>query len=214
MKTLKKHKFLIIKLLIILIVIVIWIVVFLKMPNRVPIVRDITTWWIKTYGTKLHALVRIIWTLFIAWFILYLADKFEFKKPQYKKIKGFQERIHVVFLLFLAYLFFVMMYITISWSINITIPLLWWIWLLLLISWIIIRNLEKNELIGITTPWAIKDDNNRKQTHKFWSIIFIILWIIFILSAISHIYQIYVMEALLLATILLPIWYSYILSRK
>jgi uncharacterized membrane protein len=214
MKTLQKHKFLILKVIIILIVIIVWVLVYLKMPDRVAIVRDITTWWVKSYGSKLYAFIRIIWTLFIVSFILYLANKFEFKKPQYKQIKGFQEWLHFVMLLFLAYLSFVLMYITMSWSFNITIPLLWWAWLLLVISWISVRNLKKNELFGLTTPWAVKDESNRKKTHKLWSITFIVLWVIFILSAAFHVYQIYIMEGLLLVAILMPVGYSYWLSRK
>ncbi|MDO5516487.1 MAG: SdpI family protein [Clostridium sp.] len=71
---------------------------------------------------------------------------------------------------------------------------------------------EYNSVVGIKTPWALKDKDNWKKTHRISGFIWVIGGFILCINAFAGIEALNI--TVILAMVIIPFVWSYLLSRK
>ena len=71
---------------------------------------------------------------------------------------------------------------------------------------------RQNYTVGIKLPWTLSDTENWNKTHRFAAIIWIICGVILVINAFLD--MIWIVPAAIVAAVLLPTAYSYLLYSK
>lgn len=88
----------------------------------------------------------------------------------------------------------------------------------LAIVFIVIGNylpkIQRNATVGIRIPWTLSDDKNWYKTHRMAGKLWVIGGLIILLESFIQVALPYVMGVVIAIMIVVPIMYSFILSRK
>ena len=88
----------------------------------------------------------------------------------------------------------------------------------LAIVFIVIGNylpkIQRNPTVGIRIPWTLSDDKNWYKTHRMTGKLWVIGGLIILLESFIQVALPYVMGVVIAVMIVVPIMYSFILSRK
>ncbi len=88
----------------------------------------------------------------------------------------------------------------------------------LAIVFIVIGNylpkIQRNPTVGIRIPWTLSDDKNWYKTHRMAGKLWVIGGLIILLESFIQVALPYVMGVVIAVMIVVPIMYSFILSRK
>ncbi len=74
--------------------------------------------------------------------------------------------------------------------------------------------LKVNHTVGIRLPWTLQSEDNWHKTHRFAGKLWVLGGLILLLEAGLQFALSYVLVLVILAIVLIPILYSYQLSRK
>ena len=134
--------------------------------------------------------------------------------PLARNIKDFRKEYDGLFSLLFAFVFYLYC-ITMLWSIGIRVPIKIvpiLVGILFLYIGMVLPRIKKNWFIGIRTPWTLSSDYVWRKTHKLGGLIFSIIGILFILTAIIDL-SFTLVIILTIVLICIPIIYSLVLYK-
>lgn len=96
--------------------------------------------------------------------------------------------------------------------IEIVVPLLTGILLLVIGNYL--PKTKQSYIMGIRLPWTLQSEENWNRTHRLSGFLWVAAGAAFILLSLLRLWNIWLLGALLLALIFVPIGYSYFLHKK
>lgn len=96
--------------------------------------------------------------------------------------------------------------------IEIVVPLLTGILLLVIGNYL--PKTKQSYTMGIRLPWTLQSEENWNRTHRLSGFLWVAAGAAFILLSLLRLWNIWLLGALLLALIFVPIGYSYFLHKK
>jgi uncharacterized membrane protein len=208
-----KKIFWIIKLLIIIGMFVTAYYFYPAMPEKFP------THWnfdgnIDGYSSKVFGVYLFpVLTLAIA-FLMPLVRYMDPRKERFKQFEKPWEVIQFILVLFLAYMFFVMLYIVAHPGVSMNPFMMMGMGILFVLLGNYLGKIRQNYTIGIRVPWTIDNEEVWNKTHRLGGWCFVIAGLIFMINASVNFmsWLIFLIAIILAAGV--PIIYSYIIFRQ
>lgn len=136
-------------------------------------------------------------------------------KKNYTKFENIYQYLVITFLTFIVFLQIISGIAAINLATPVDVLVLTLIGVLFIILGILLPKIKKNWFLGIRTPWTLSDDAIWEQTHKIARYTFIAGGLLMIASAtLSAQYKITVFATVVVLVVIIPAFYSFILSRK
>lgn len=207
------NKLFLYKLLIVWVMFLVWGYFYTLLPNEVP-----THWGPNglpdAYGSKLLNVVLFpVLALFIV-VIFPILSKIDPKKENYEKFGKSWEIIQFAIIWFFAYIYFVILYLSLYPTQSITPFMLFGLWTLFIILGNYFGKIRQNYFIGIKLPWTLSSEEVWNKTHRFSGKLFVISGIIFLINSFLQIYPIWVFIVSLIIIVLFPLVYAYMSYKK
>lgn len=201
------------KLLIVLVMIIVWSFCYTKLPDVVP-----THWWPSwlpdaTWNKLINIVLFPALTLLIV--ILFpILSKIDPRKENYEKFAKVWEIFQFSIIWFFAYMYFVILYLSLNPEISITKFMMFWLWVLFIIIWNYLWKIRQNYFVGIKLPWTIENEEVWNKTHRFSGKLFLFWWTILFISWFLGFYPILVFIITLIFIIIVPVLYSYVIYKR
>lgn len=145
--------------------------------------------------------------------ILLLAPKMAKNKDQFAKVEStyylMLSVLSVFFMLIQAFIIAVNLGVQINAAVFFSVMM----GLLFIVLGRIMRDIPRNELIGIRTPWTLADEEVWSKTHSLANRLFILVGFISLLGAITVKYAMLFLLGSLFPAVVILLAYSYIISR-
>lgn len=179
------------------------------LPERVPshwnIYGEVDDWSSKNF--TIFFFPALMAGLYLLLSLLPLMD------PLKKNIESFANYyfgFKVIFILFLASLYFITIYAGLGHQINIGRYVMLGIAVLFLFIAIMTPKLKRNYTIGIRLPWTLHSEVVWDKTHQFGGKLFVALAVIFaIFSFLPGPYAFWILIGSIILMLVILIWYSY-----
>lgn len=207
------NKLFLYRLLIVWVMFLVWGYFYTLLPNEVP-----THWGPNglpdAYGSKLMNVVLFpVLTLFMV--ILFpILSKIDPKKENYEKFGKSWEIIQFAIIWFFAYIYFVILYLSLHANISISPFMLFGLWVLFMILGNYFGKIRQNYFIGIKLPWTLSNEEVWNKTHRVSGKLFVISGIIFLINSFLNLYPIWIFIISLLIIVVFPVVYAYISYKK
>ncbi len=207
------NKLFLYKLLIVWVMFLVWAYFYNLLPNEVP-----THWgpnWLPdAYGSKLLNVVLFpVLALFIV--VLFpILSKIDPKKENYEKFGKSWEIIQFAIIWFFAYIYFVILYLSLHVNISISPFMLFGLWILFVILGNYFWKIRQNYFIGIKLPWTLSSEEVWNKTHRFSGKLFVISGILFLINSFLNFYPIWIFIVSLIVIVLFPVLYAYMSYKK
>lgn len=206
-------KWIIIRLIIVGIMFLLGLILYDKLPDLVPI-----HWWFDwqadRYWSKIVQVIMIPGITLLITLLFPILAKIDPKKQNYEKFLNTWEILQYAIVIFMAYIYFVSMYMIFKPDANINTFIMMWMWVLFMILWNYMWKIKQNFFAWIKVPWTLDNEEVWNKTHRFWWKIFFLAWLIFIIMWIFWYMSRILFIIIILCVALLPIIYSYIIYKK
>lgn len=203
------------KLFLLLVVIIISAIAYPKMPEIVPIHWNYAG-EPDNYGSKIIGAFLIPAIIAIMLILFPILSKIDPKAKNYTQFAGSWHVIQITIMFMLAYFHLVQLYIILHPDKNYLLGKLFTAGLG--VMFVILGNfmgkVRQNYFVGIKTPWALNDPEVWQKTQRFGGWVFVIGGLIFLLQALIWQYVLPIFIVTITTIIILPIAYSYFISRK
>jgi uncharacterized membrane protein len=137
--------------------------------------------------------------------------------PLKANIAQFSEMYNAFIVLFIAFLLYLHL-ITLIWNLgarfNISLAMLPAMGLLFTFLGILLGRAKRNFFIGIRTPWTLASDAVWEKTHRVGARLFQIAGLLILLTAFLKEAGVWIMLAVILVVVLVPVIYSYFVYRR
>lgn len=201
------------KLIIVFIMMIVWIYFYPQLPDIIP-----THWWmdgkVDATGNKLFSLIMIPTIVLIMIIIFPILSKFDPKKENYEKFAKIWEIFQFAIIWFFAYIYFIIIYVSLHPEINISPFMILWIWTLFMILGNYMGKIRQNYFIGMKLPWTLANEEVWNKTHRLSGKIFLIWWLFLLLDSFFLFYPFVLLMVILVFILIIPIWYSYFIFKK
>lgn len=191
------------------------VVLYPSLPNMIPthwgFEGQPNQWSSKTWGTW------IIPTMSFVFLILFpLLPKLDPKRENYKNFKKSWDVIQTSLVAMMAYMYAVTMYVTFYPEYNNLVgrAVMIGIGILFVVLGNVMGKVRQNYFVGLKTPWTLEDPGVWQKSQRFAGWMFVFAGLVFIIEAITWFAVMYVFFVVIAATVIAPIVYSYLLSRK
>lgn len=206
-------KWIFIRIWIVVIMILVWFYFYNKLPNEVPTHWNFEwkpdNWWSKIFFLTLIPAI----TLWMALLFPLLA-KIDPKKKNYKKFESAWEIFQYIIVWFMAYVYFVSIYVILNPTVNISTFIMVWIWILFIIIWNYMWKIKQNFFIWMKLPWTLDNEEVWNKTHRFSGKIFMLWGLILIINAFLKWQILWVFIFAILLILIVPALYSYFEFQK
>lgn len=186
-----------------------------KLPDTIP-----THWGVSgqpdDWGSKRWAAWLIPGISIVFMFLFPLLAKIDPKSENYKKFSGPYEIIQTLLISFMSFIFFLQYYFTFypAQQALMTPIMLSAMGVMFIVMGNLMGKVRQNFFVGLKTPWTLADPEVWQKSQRFAGWLFVIAGIIFLLEAWLQLYLMPVFIFMILAIILVPTLYSYVLFRK
>lgn len=186
-----------------------------KLPDTIP-----THWGINgqpdDWGSKAWAAWLIPGISIIFMFLFPFLAKIDPKSENYKKFSGPYEAIQTLLIGFMAFIFFLQYYFTFypTKQALMTPIMLSAMGVMFIVMGNYMGKVRQNFFVGLKTPWTLADPEVWQKSQRFAGWLFVIAGIIFLIEAWLQLYLMPVFILMILAIVLVPTVYSYVLFRK
>ena len=184
-----------------------------KLPSMIPMHWNI---WgqVDNYMPKSKSL-WIFPTVSLIMLVLFkVIPSFDPKKDKYRLFKHEWEIMQSGIIIFFAYLYFIILYVSLNPGAAIIQLIFIGIGALFILLGNYLSKIRQNYFIGIKIPWTLSSENNWNKTHRYASWCFVIAGIITIAESYFIWYAPVVIFASIFLTLALPIIYSFLLFKK
>lgn len=206
-------KLFIYKLLIVLVMILVGIYFYGILPEQVP-----SHWWPNglpdAYSSKILNIVLFPILTLLMVILFPVLSKIDPKKENYEKFSKVWEIIQFSIILFFAYIYFVILYLSANPNLSITTYMMFWLWFLFIILWNYFWKIKQNYFIWIKLPWTLSNEDVWNKTHRLSWKLFVFAGILFIINWFINFFPIFLFIFSLIFILIIPILYSYIIFNK
>ncbi|MDF1497108.1 MAG: SdpI family protein [Patescibacteria group bacterium] len=186
------------------------------LPDMIPthwnVNNQIDGWTPKIYGAWLIPGMALIFTILFP-----LLRKIDPESKNYDKFAKTWEVFQITIIGFLAYMYAITSYVALNVDKSYLVGRL--VMLGLGVMFIILGNymgkIRHNYFVGIKTPWTLADPEVWQKTHRLAGWIFVAAGLLVLLMAffwMQYIWPFFI--AIILAIVIIPMFYSYWISRK
>lgn len=122
---------------------------------------------------------KSILVLFIPFLIIGIYILFRFlprldpKKENYIKFDSVYHAFKLMMIIFLAIIYYIVVYINLGYSLPISDIMVWMVGILFIIIGLLIKNVKQNWFMGIRTPWTLSNPEVWRKTHLMARKVFI-----------------------------------------
>ncbi len=191
----------------------IWMYFYNILPEQVPI-----HWGIDGLPDQMgHKLILILLFPILSAFLALLfpvLSRIDPKKENYKKFWTAWEILQIGILLFFAYMYVVILYMSLHPEKSILTFMMIWLGFLFVILGNFMGKIRQNYFVWIKLPWTLNDEENWNKTHRLSGKIFVVWWGIFLLNTFFMWNPVILFVWVLISTIFIPWIYSYLLYKK
>ncbi len=186
------------------------------LPDMVPthwnVNNQIDGWMPKIYGAWLMPVIALIITLFFP-----LLRKIDPESKNYEKFAKTWEVFQLTIVGFFAYMYAITSYVALNNDKSYLVGRL--VMLGMGIMFIILGNymgkIRHNYFVGIKTPWTLADPEVWQKTHRLAGWIFVAAGLLILLMSLfwmQYIWPLFI--AIIVTIVIIPMFYSYWISRK
>lgn len=179
------------------------------MPSHWNAAGEVDGYMSRFWGVFLLPLVTAGLTL-----LLFAVPFIDPLKANIAKFRRIYNAFIVGFVVYMLYVYGLTLAASLGYRFNMTLMLLPVMGLLFIGIGYLIKNAKRNFFIGIRTPWTLSSDTVWEKTHALGAKIFIASGVVILVSAFLGEIGIWLMLAVLLVAILVPVVYSYILFAQ
>jgi len=209
----KKNRFILWRIIIVLAMLVVWRLMYAKLPAVIPTHWNIR-WEVDGYGSKIWTVLIIPWLCILLLVLFYFLPKIDPKKERYKEFATAREWIQSIIVVFFAYIYAVIFYITLHPWVSINSFMFWGFGALFIVLWLAMKHVKSNYFVGIKTPWTLANETVWNKTHALWTRTFSIAWALCILDAFVWVAMFRVLMSSIILGALIPVIYSYFIYQK
>ncbi|MFH1620775.1 MAG: SdpI family protein [Patescibacteria group bacterium] len=168
-------------------------------------------WSPKSWGTWLVPGLSLVFLVLFP-----LLPKLDPKRENYKNFKSSWEVIQTSFIAIMAYMYAITLYATFYPEYNDMVgrAVVLGIGVLFVILGNVMGKVRQNYFVGLKTPWTLDDPEVWQKSQRFAGWMFVFAGLAFIIEAIIWFVIIYVFIVSMVAVVIAPIVYSYLLSKK
>ncbi|GAB4501007.1 MAG: SdpI family protein [Anaerolineales bacterium] len=135
-------------------------------------------------------------------------------KSNIAQFRGLYNAFIVGFVVYMLYVYGLTLAAALGYTFNMTLMLLPVMGLLFIGIGYLMKSAKRNFFIGIRTPWTLSSDYVWDETHKLGAKTFMASGVVIFISAFLDENGIWLMTAVLLVAVFVPIGYSYILFAR
>lgn len=186
-----------------------------KLPETVPTHWDING-VVDANGSKytnLYLLPGIGVVLFLLFPLLAAIDP---RRKNYDKFRPAWEMIQTIIILFLAYVHFIVLYLSLHQDKSGLMPSFMFAGLGVMFALLghYMMQVKQNYFVGLRTPWTLDDPEVWEKSHKFTGKVFMVAGLLMFLQAWFQIQMFPGLIGIIVLTALLPVIHSYVIWRK
>lgn len=192
---------------------VIGFVLFKDLPAQMPMHWNIAG-EVDNYIDKSLAIIIFPSIALVVTFMFLLISRIDPRKKNYELFKRSWIILQSTIVIFLAYMYFVTLYLTFNPEISIIPFIFTGIGVLFMVIGNYLSKIRQNYFVGIKTPWTLDNEEVWNKTHRLGAVLF---FIVGALTMIEGIIQWYVFPVFITAVViasLFPIVYSYVIFKK
>lgn len=185
------------------------------LPNIIPVHWGFegqpNGWAPKTWGAWLIPLMTLAFL-----FLFPLLQRLDPKRENYKNFKKPWAVIQTSLIAMFAYMYAVTLIVTLYPQYNAMVgrAVVCGIGILFVILGNVMGKVRQNYFVGLKTPWTLDDPEVWQKSQRFTGWAFVLAGLVFIVEAVVWIAILAVFIAMMTVMVILPIAYSYLLSRK
>lgn len=135
-------------------------------------------------------------------------------KANIAKFRRIYNAFIVGFVVYMLYVYGLTLAASLDYRFNMTLMLLPVMGLLFIGIGYLIKNAKRNFFIGIRTPWTLSSDTVWEKTHALGAKIFVVSGLVILVSAFLGEIGLWLMLAVLMVAIFVPVVYSYVLFAR
>lgn len=168
-------------------------------------------WSPKVWGAWIIPLLSLVFLILFP-----LLPKLDPKRENYEQFKKPWGVIQTSFVGLFAYMYGVTMYVTFHPEYNTSVgrAVVFGIGVLFVILGNVMGKVRQNYFVGLKTPWTLNDPEVWQKSQRFSGWMFVLAGLTFILEGVVWFAILPVFIAMMFAVVILPIAYSFLLSRK
>ena len=191
------------------------LILYPKLPDTIP-----THWGINgqpdDWGSKVWAAWLIPGISIVFMLLFPFLAKIDPKSENYKKFSGPYQAIQTLLIAFMAFIFFLQYYFTFYPARQelMTPIMLSAMGVMFIVLGNTMGKVRQNFFVGLKTPWTLADPEVWQKSQRLAGWMFVIAGIIFLLEAWLQLYVGIVFIIVILAIVLVPTVYSYLLFKK
>ncbi len=210
-----KSKGLKLRIIIVIAMVIASIILYPKLPDIIP-----THWNFKgqpdDWGAKWWAAWLIPGISLLLLGLFPILAKIDPRHKNYKKFTGVWEIIQTVIIAFFGFVFIMQYYITlVPENQNLMEPIMFSaVGLMFIVLGNYMGKVRQNYFVGIKTPWTLHDKEVWQKTHRLGGWVFAIGGLVFLINAWVQIFEGPIFFITILAIVLIPVVYSYLISKK
>lgn len=191
------------------------VLVYPRLPDMIPMHWGLEgspdNWWPKTYGAwLLPSLMSVFVVLFPA------LQKMDPRSENYPEFAKSWAIIRTSIIAMLAYINAIVLYVTLNPAYNHLVGrfVTFGVGLLFIVLGNYMGKVRQNYFVGLRTPWTLADPEVWQRSQRFAGWAFVIAGLIISLESFIWIAAPHIFIATIIAVVVGPVGYSYILSRK
>jgi len=143
-----------------------------------------------------------------------LLSRIDPRRENYALFKKSWIILQSVIVLFMAYMYFVTLYLTFNPDLSIIPFIFTGIGILFMVIGNYLSKIRQNYFVGIKTPWTLDNEEVWNRTHRLGAWLFFIAGFVTVIEGIVQWYVFPVFITCILIASLVPIIYSYIIFKK
>ncbi|MEZ0396546.1 MAG: SdpI family protein [Anaerolineales bacterium] len=179
------------------------------MPSHWNAAGEVDGYMSRFWGVFLMPLVTVGLTL-----LLFAVPYLDPLKANIAKFRGLYNAFIVGFVAYMLYVYGLTLAASLGYRFNMTLMLLPVMGLLFIGIGYLLKSAKRNFFIGIRTPWTLSSDTVWEKTHQLGAKLFIASGLLIVVSAFLGERGIWLMLAVLMIALFVPIVYSYILFAR
>jgi uncharacterized membrane protein len=168
-------------------------------------------WSPKWVGVLIGPVVGLVFLILFP-----ILNRIDPKKENYEVFKGPWNMIQTALLVFMAYIFAVTMYVTFYPQYNTLVgrAVVFGIGILFVIIGNYMGKIRQNYFVGLRTPWTLNDPEVWQKSQRLAGWMFVLGGLAAMIEAVVWVSSGLAFFPLVLVVVIVPIIYSYLLSRK
>ncbi len=204
-----------VRIVLVALMLVIAAVTYTSLPNTIPVHWGFegqpNGWAPKTWGAWLIPLMTLAFL-----FLFPIIARIDPKHENYKNFKKPWDVIQTSLIAMFAYMYAVTLVVTFYPEYNAMVgrAVVFGIGVLFVILGNVMGKLRQNYFVGLKTPWTLDDPEVWQKSQRFTGWAFVLAGLVFIVESLVWIGVVPVFFAMIAVIVILPIAYSYLLSRK